>query len=171
MHHANDKQLLHDGQGGRLRSECMDVTITKVLHITLAHLTKTSFGLFESNTESCFDRIVMLMAFMAFKSLGAPTKPLQMWEQTLYHVQHVLRTGFGEAETYYNYSQTSPIIGPGQGSRGGVAAVCAMTTILETTTGKVSLLYLTLGFRCRRQSYPESSRQQPPTTTVYRNFS
>jgi hypothetical protein len=41
MYHARDKELLHDGQGGRLGSECMDVTITKVLHITMAHLTKT----------------------------------------------------------------------------------------------------------------------------------
>jgi hypothetical protein len=130
MYHARDHELLHDGQGGRLGSECMDVTLTKVLHITMAHLTKTPLGLFESDAESCFDRIVMLMAFLAFKSLGAPIKPLQMWEQTLYHVRHELRTGFGTSEKYYDYSETHPIIGPGQGSRGGVAAVCVMTTIL-----------------------------------------
>jgi hypothetical protein len=130
MHHANNNNLLHDGQGGRLGSECMDVTFTKILHITMSHLTKTPLGLFESDAEACFDRIVMLMAFLAFKSLGAPAKPLQMWEQTLYHVRHVLRTGFGESEHFYDYSATCPIIGPGQGSRGGVAAVSAMTTIL-----------------------------------------
>jgi endonuclease/exonuclease/phosphatase family metal-dependent hydrolase len=130
MYHARDHSLLHDGQGGRLGSECMDVTLTKVLHITMAHLTKTPLGLFESDAEACFDRIVMLMAFLAFKSLGAPTKPLQMWEQALYHVRHALRTGFGESDHYYDYSDATPIIGPGQGSRGGVAAVCVMTTIL-----------------------------------------
>jgi hypothetical protein len=137
MYHAKDNNLLHDGQGGRLGSECMDVTLTKVLHITMSHLTKTSLGLFESDAEACFDRIVMLMAFLAFKSLGAPHKPLQMWERTLYHVRHVLRTGFGESETYYDYSTASPIIGPGQGSRGGVAAVCAMTTILLRTFDRI----------------------------------
>jgi endonuclease/exonuclease/phosphatase family metal-dependent hydrolase len=130
MYHARDNDLLHDGQGGRLGSECMDVTFTKVLHITMSHLTKTPLGIFESDAEACFDRIVMLMAFMSFKSLGAPSKPLQMWEQTLCHVRHSLRTGFGESENYYDYSEATPIIGPGQGSRGGVAAVCVMTTIL-----------------------------------------
>jgi hypothetical protein len=119
MYHARDKALLHDGQGGRLGSECMDVTITKVLHITMSHLTKTPLGLFESDAEACFDRIVMLMAFLSFKSLGAPTNALQMWEQTLYHVRHELRTGFGESENHYDYSAEHPIIGPGQGSRGG----------------------------------------------------
>jgi hypothetical protein len=83
--------VLHDGQGGRLgSSECMNVTLTMVLHITMSHLiTKTPLGLFESDAEACFDRIVMLMAFLAFKLLGAPTKPLQMWERTLHHVQHL----------------------------------------------------------------------------------
>jgi hypothetical protein len=130
MYHARDKALLHDGQGGRLGSECMDVTITKVLHITMAHLTKTPLGLFESDAEACFDRLVMLFVFLCFIALGAPPRPLKMWEQTLYHVRHVLRTGFGESAEHYDYSLATPIIGPGQGSRGGVAAVCAMTTIL-----------------------------------------
>jgi hypothetical protein len=65
MYHAKDNNLLHDGQAGRLGSECMDVTLIKVLHITTSHLTKTSLGLFESDAEACFDRIVMLMAFLA----------------------------------------------------------------------------------------------------------
>jgi hypothetical protein len=72
----------------------------------------------------------MLMAFLSFKSMGAPTNALQMWEQTLYHVPHALRTGFGELANHYDYSLEHPIIGLGQGSRGSVAAVCAMTTIL-----------------------------------------
>jgi hypothetical protein len=62
--------------------------------------------------------------------MGAPPKPLQMWEQTLYHIRHELRTGYGESTGSYSYTAASPIFGPGQGSRGRVAAVCAMTTIL-----------------------------------------
>jgi hypothetical protein len=130
MYHAKQHKLIHENQGGRLGSDCMDVAFTKVLHFTMAHLTKTPLGLFESDAESCFDRIVMLMAFMAFKAMGAPSGPLRMWEQTLYNVQHELRTGYGESDGSYTYTASTPIFGPGQGSRGGVAAVCAMTTFL-----------------------------------------
>ena len=130
MFHARDHSLIHSSQGGRLGSECMDVAFTKILHFSLAHLTKTPLGLFESDAEACFDRIVMRMAFMSFKAMGAPPKPLQMWEHTLYHIRHELRTGYGESTGSYRYTEESPIFGPGQGSRGGVAAVCAMTTIL-----------------------------------------
>ncbi len=49
MYHARDNDLLHDGQGGRLGSECMDVTFTKVLYTTMSHLTKTPLGIFASD--------------------------------------------------------------------------------------------------------------------------
>jgi hypothetical protein len=121
MYHARDHSLIHLSQGGRLGSECMDIAFTKILHFSLAPLTKTPLGLFESDAEACFDRIVMRMAFLSFKAMGAPTKPLQMWEQTLYHIRHELRTGYGESTGSYSYTPASPIFGPGQGSRGGVA--------------------------------------------------
>ena len=41
MYHAKQHKLVHENQGGRLGSECMDVAFTKVLHFTMTHLTKT----------------------------------------------------------------------------------------------------------------------------------
>ena len=74
MHHAADRNLLHPGQGGRIGGECLDVAFTKVLHMNMANLTRTSLGLFESDAASCFDRIVMLLAFLSFKAMGAPNR-------------------------------------------------------------------------------------------------
>jgi hypothetical protein len=130
MYHAKDNDLIHKGQGGRIGGECEDMVFTKVLHITMAHLTKTPLGIFESDAASCFDRIVVRFAFLCFKALRAPDKPLQMWEAALYNVIHGIRTGYGESQGTYQYTDASPIIGPGQGSRGRVATICALSTIL-----------------------------------------
>jgi hypothetical protein len=52
MYHACNNEQIHDGQGGGLGRECMDVTLTKVLHITMARLTKTPLSIFKSDAEA-----------------------------------------------------------------------------------------------------------------------
>jgi hypothetical protein len=56
--------------------------------------------------------------------------PLRMWEQTLYHIIHKVKTAYGTTDASYSYSVTSPIIGPGQGSRGGPAGCSTITSSL-----------------------------------------
>eukprot|EP00980_Cylindrotheca_fusiformis_P007672 scaffold1608_cov91-Cylindrotheca_fusiformis.AAC.2 len=130
MYHTVQHQLIHPGQGGRIGGECEDVALTKVLHISMSHLTKTALGIFESDAASCFDRIIMRFAFHCFKTLGAPLSPMAMWEDALYNVRHSIKTGYGESTGTYHFTTESPIHGPGQGSRGGVTSICALSTIL-----------------------------------------
>jgi hypothetical protein len=101
--------------------------LSKVLHNLLSTVTQTALGQFESDATACFDRIVMNFALACFRSSGAPMGPLRMWEQTLYHIVHQVKTVYGLSEASYQYSDASPTIGPGQGSRGGPAA-CSTTT-------------------------------------------
>jgi hypothetical protein len=117
--------------------EVNDVVPSKVLRITMAHLTKKSSGIFESDAAPCFERIVLHFAFLCFKALGALDKLLQMWEAALYNAIHGIQTGYGDSEGTYPYTKESPIIGPGQGSRSGVAAICALSTILMRTFDKM----------------------------------
>jgi hypothetical protein len=56
--------------------------------------------------------------------------PLRMWEQTLCHIVHCVKTAYGLASASYTYSEDSPIYGPGQGSRGGPGVCSKMTSAL-----------------------------------------
>ena len=69
----------------------------------------------------------MEMALTCFKNGGVDVHPIQMWENTLQNAQHYVKTAYGTLKVCHQNTQTTPIIGPGQGSRGAVAA-CASTT-------------------------------------------
>jgi hypothetical protein len=127
MRHSVSHNLLHSGQYSKPGGECQDAALSKVLHNLLAFFTKTPLGQFESDATACFDRVVMAFALLCFSVMGAPLGPLTMWEQSLYNIVHRVKTAHGVTDNLYQYSLTSPIIGPGQGSRGG-PDVCSTAT-------------------------------------------
>ena len=86
--------------------------------------------IFESNTTSCFDQIVMAFALSCFLFWGATLANLCTWERTMYNIKHRIKTGYGISKGKYRYSNLNPIIGPGQGSRGSMAACASITTPL-----------------------------------------
>jgi hypothetical protein len=130
MYHQVDQHLLHPGQYGRPGGECQDPAILKVLHNHLTTYTQTYLGQFESDATACFDHMVMNFVLLCFRTNGAPMGPLRMWEQTLYHIIHQVKTVYGTTEASYCYTPDSPIIGPGQGSRGGAAGCSTITSPL-----------------------------------------
>ena len=130
MQHSVSHSLLHHGQFGKPGGECQDAALSKVLHNLLAFFTKTAFGQFESDATACFDRVVMAFSLVTFSVLGAPPGPLTMWEQALLNIVHRVKTAHGITDASYCYSPASPIIGPGQGSRGGPAACSTATSPL-----------------------------------------
>jgi hypothetical protein len=138
MHHNVDHQLLHQGQYGRPGGECQDVAFAKILHTHMATYSHTSLGQFESDAASCFDRIVMLFVFAILTAWGAPTPALRMWERTLYHIVHSVKTALGHSTASYEYTPATPIIGPGQGSRGGPAACSIATSPLLTSMDRLA---------------------------------
>ena len=88
--------------------------------ITSVVLAKTTRGTFESDAESCFNRIVMSCAIICFFMIwGAPIMAIQTWEKTLHNIKHHMKTGYGITKESYEYTDRSPIIGPGQGSKAG----------------------------------------------------
>jgi hypothetical protein len=159
MHHQVDRQLIHPGQFGKPGGECQDAALSKVLHNIMAHFTKTPMGQFESDATACFDREVMSFVFCCFRSHGVPIGPLRMWEQVLYNVVHRVKTAHGISAGAYAYSDTSPIHGPGQGSKGGPAS-CSTAT---------SLLIEGMDTLCHGLSFcnPSQSRHYTTTTDMF----
>lgn len=96
----------------------------------MSYYTHTPLGNFENDTTACFDCIVMNFALSLFKIWGAPAPPLWMWEQTLYNIEHCVKTGLGISTNKYKYTVDSPIIGPWQGSTGSNSSATNISTPL-----------------------------------------
>ena len=96
----------------------------------ISHFTKTALATFESDAESCFDRIVMPLALACFMIWGAPLTAILMWDSTLQHIRHHVKTGYGITDDFYEYTKQSPIIGPGQGSKAGSPTCSTLTFLL-----------------------------------------
>jgi hypothetical protein len=99
----------------------------------MATYSHTLLGQFESDVASYFYRLVMLFVFATLTAWGAPTTALCMWELTLYHIVHSVKTALGLSKASYQYTSATPVIGPGQGSRGGPAACSVATSPLSTS--------------------------------------
>jgi hypothetical protein len=138
MHHNVDNNLLHLGQYGRPGGECQDMAFAKMLHTHMATFSQTPIRQFESNAASCFDRIVMLFVFTTLCAWGAPIPALRMWELTLYHIFHSVKTALGVSPSSYQYTPDTPVIGPGQGSHGGPAACSIATSALLKSMDRIA---------------------------------
>jgi hypothetical protein len=93
-------------------------------------------GQFESDSTVCFNRIVMVFAMLFFFAYGCPSLLLQFWYGVLTHHFHKVKTSHGISAGSYAYTADSPIHGPSQGSQGGSAGSCVLTTsVLLNTLG------------------------------------
>jgi hypothetical protein len=130
MHHQMDHQLIHPGQFGRPGGECQDAAFDKVLTNLVSTFSQTPMGQFESDATACFDREVMNFVLTYFSTYGAPMGPLRMWEQTLYHIVHWVKTAYGISKGSYKFELDAAIHRRGQGSTGGTASCSTMTSPL-----------------------------------------
>jgi hypothetical protein len=130
MHHQTDHQLIHPGQFGRPSGECQDAAFDKVLTNMVSTFSQTPMAQFESDATACFDREVMNFVLTCFSTTGAPIGPLRMWEQTLYHIVHRVKTAYGISPGCYKFEADSAIHGPSQGSTGGSGSCSTMTSPL-----------------------------------------
>ena len=130
VHNAVNTARIHPSQFGKKGGECMDAAVAKVLHNTIATLTKTPISQFESDATACFDRISMTFAMMCFFIFGCPARFIKFWMGVLTHHCHQVKTAYGVLQGSYSYEAASPIYGPGQGSRGGPGACVLSTSVL-----------------------------------------
>lgn len=86
MFHQIDNKTIHKGQFSLPGGECHDPLFSKIIMYHISHFTKTVLETFESDTESCFDRIVMPLALVCFMIWGAPLAAILMWDFTLQHI-------------------------------------------------------------------------------------
>jgi hypothetical protein len=122
LYHAIDNGRIPDEQIARPYSECIDGLLNKILHIEIAHITKTALGGMDFDAASCFDCIQMNYTLSIYQQHGVSEEACRMWETALKNVVHHVKTGYGISEQAYEYTEDSPIGGPGQGSKAAVTA-------------------------------------------------
>jgi hypothetical protein len=125
-----DNKTLHPSQWAQPGRQCSDVVVMRELTIAVAKMMKTPLAGFENDASACYDRIVMNIVAAIFDRLGVSPGPLRLQEQTLLHVIHYLKTGFGISNTSYTSDSTSRIYGVGQGSKADPVTWAAVCSIL-----------------------------------------
>ena len=117
MYYQMDDKTSHKGQYSNSGGKCYNDIYTKSLLYHLSHFTKTAMSIFDSDAESFFDRIVMLFALVCYMIWGAPTSAMSIWESTLHHTYHHVKSAYRITKDHYCYTPTNPIIRPSQGSK------------------------------------------------------
>jgi hypothetical protein len=95
MYSGVDNITLHSSQWAQSGRQCADVVVVRELTLTVSKMTKTPVERVENNPSACYDRIIMNLVAAIFDRMGVPPGPLRVQEQTLVHVVHFLKTGFG----------------------------------------------------------------------------
>lgn len=80
----------------------------------------------------------MPMALICYIIWGAPLSAILMWDTILQHTQHHVKTGFGITKESYKYTDTNPIIGPGQGSKAGSPTCSTLIFMLLMVMDKLA---------------------------------
>jgi hypothetical protein len=85
-------ERIYPSQLGKKGGECMDAAVAKVLHNTIATLTKIPMSQFESDATACF---VMTFAKMCFFIFGCPARFIKFWMGVLTHHCHQVNAAYG----------------------------------------------------------------------------
>ena len=111
---------LHDNQwGSRPGRYALAAVLLKVLSYDIARTTRTTFGSFDNDAASCYDRIIIAMAMLLCRRQGMPSEVCLMAALCLLQANYYIKTKYGVSDASYGSTPAHPIHGPGQGSRMG----------------------------------------------------
>jgi hypothetical protein len=130
MYSGVDQHTLHLSQWSQPGRQCADVVVMRQLTLATAKMTKTPLAGFENDASACYDRIVMNLVAAVFDRMGVPPGPLRLQKQTLLHVVHFLKSGFGTSVNSYTSDALHRIFGIGQGSKAGPVSWTAVSSLL-----------------------------------------
>ena len=120
LYKAEKAGLLNNNQWGcRPHRQAEDALMLKELTYNMALTTKTTLATFDNDATGCFDRVPCTIAMLSSRRLGATKNMCRMQADTLYKIQHSLRTAFGTSKESYTSNPLCEIHGQGQGSRAG----------------------------------------------------
>ena len=131
MHHAEDEDLLNDGQYGSRSKRCAtDPVLIEELQCEISRATRKPVVLTNYYATACYDRIIPNIGMLASQKYGVPPMVTKMNATTLYQAEYKVRTELGLAPTGYRHEPDHPIYGTGQGSANSPAIWCFLSSTL-----------------------------------------
>ena len=134
MENAEKFDLLPDEQAGSRKNHRSNLTaLNKVLANDIIRARKLPSVIIFNDAKSCYDRIVLWVAALALRRLGATKESTLEMMQTLQSASHKICTAYGDStSTYGGRDSYPPLQGVGQGNGAGPAIWVAISTVLLT---------------------------------------
>ena len=124
MHHARDKQFLATEQYSTPGKKCIDHVVNQKLYFDLVRYQKSSASMADVDLKSCYDRVAHAPAYLAMRSYGIPSEPIESMFSTIQNMQYFTFTAHGMSTKSFGGREdgfsTAPN-GLGQGNGAGPA--------------------------------------------------
>ena len=130
MQHAESNDLIAPEQyGSRKGKSAIEHALNKRLSYDLIRQLRCPGALCSNDAKSCYDRITHAIVSLAFQRLGIPKAPVQCMIKCIQHMQHYIRTSFGDSEEHFTSEHTAV---PFQGILQGNGAAPTIWVLVST---------------------------------------
>ena len=134
MANAEKFDLLPDEQAGSRKNHRSNLTaLNKVLTNDIIRARRIPSVIIFNDAKSCYDRIVLWVASLALRRLGATIESTLEMTKTVQSASHKICTAYGDStNTYGGQDIYPPLQGVGQGNGAGPAIWVAISAVLLT---------------------------------------
>ena len=125
MQHMCDKSHLVTEQYSAPGRKCIDHVINRELYFDLIRYQKTSGGMAAVDLKSCYDRVLHAPAYLAMRSYGIPSAPIESMFQTIQDMKYFTFTFHGKSKISFGGKEKGYSAAPnglGQGNGGAPSA-------------------------------------------------
>lgn len=93
--------LAPEQYGSRKNKSAIDHATNKRVTMDILRQSKTPAIYIANDAKSCYDRIILLVAYLTMRNFGIPATVAQSTISTILNMQHYVRTSYGDSTTYY----------------------------------------------------------------------
>ncbi len=120
--------LAPEQYGSRAGLAAIFQSLNMQLFLDVMRQRKIPAAICSNDTKSCYDRIVHGFAALAALCLGVPLMAIEVMFGTIQHLQHFIRTAYGDSlQSFLGTNSSKPIQGLGQGN-GASPAIWAIVS-------------------------------------------
>jgi len=102
MEYGENKGLLAPEQyGSRKEKSAIEHAINKRLTLDIARQAKMNAIYIANDATSCYDRILLMVAYLTMRNFGIPECAAQSSIETIFEMEHFVRTSYGDSKTSY----------------------------------------------------------------------
>jgi hypothetical protein len=103
MKHAESHKIFAIEQNGSRKNLSAILHATnKVLMFDYLRITKTKAIICANDAKSCYDRIVLMAAFLCLRRMGLQSAPIRAMFHTIQRMRHYTSSAYGTSTTYYD---------------------------------------------------------------------